>query len=333
MWKFFRFNSRQTVPVAKANFQRYFLVGLFLFLVFGGLVFGLEALGFISHYELLLMLLIFVFFSTLGWQGVVVGRFLDIFPEKKISAFAIGLYGMFPFLNLPILYLCLTKDSRSPSPSWFPLISKKRYAVILFVFMFVQPLFFSAGFYSGGFVRYHAWLASPTGHKIAFVSYQAREVFRIKASLSEKSNLIKEIESSQKKVPFDSTGHILSAALVATDVVKKKKTTESQRSPATATKEAASELLDGMFHLERLKKQHTQPWFGYSPLVLLSPANMIEALILLLVEEGIDHKYRETMRKNLGEMITNFEEVAIKENYGAEYLKKIAYYKTELTKI
>ncbi len=196
--------------------------------------------------------------------------------------------------------------------------------------MTFQTAWFGFGQYSPNLLEYHSWINNPSNHKIAYVAAQAKIVFDTKKEFVGKGDVSAEFDKVQKSIPFDSTGHILSIAVIATDVYKRKAL--KGRNPSAA-KDASLELLKGVLHQENTYQANKQIWNGFSPTAFLSPANLTEIGLLLLVEDKIMNQYREEVKNKLISIITRMEQRAVKEKYGKDYLKELSYYRSEVVKI
>lgn len=197
--------------------------------------------------------------------------------------------------------------------------------------MTIQTSFFGFGIYPAEGIHIHGWITNPSNQKVAYVAAQASVVFKVKQEHGGKETVITALEEAQRDLPFDSTGKILSIAVIASDVIKRKEELK-RRSPSSYKQDMSILLLSNIFRLDKLSKEQDRSWIEYSPLVIFSPANMTEIALLNLVDDEIESNFRVKLKNKLTALTLKFEKKA-REEKDEKYLERLAVYKAEIQKL
>lgn len=320
MWKKF-FSVTPDIPISKAEFRKQFFLQTGL--CWGGFLLLSAFLQFrvISRVEMLVAAIFLVSLTLFALPKLMTRRLQDVYPEDAISGLAIAFYSVFPVLNVPLIHLCFTRETGSAS--WIPprYLARERYAVFIFLFMMSLSSLF--GFVSGSekILPVSAWVLNPSAQKMSFVAAEARVIMETKRA-SQGKNIFKELARVQRELAFDGTGKVLAVAVIASEILRRKKSLVD-RNPATGSLDSLIFMVEGISRQETFVSQHRRLWEGFSPLALLSAANLMEAGMLLLIEEKIELKYRELAKERLLELVATGEKVTQEKKLGDDYVQQL----------
>lgn len=254
-------------------------------------------------------------------------RVRDIVGDSKISFFNIMMLEYFPITNFPFLAFCLMKKSNSASVFEKRLFQEKKISFGLCGFMLFIHFSFMFGLGFGHLNKWALtasyWSTNPSMQYITHVSYEAGLVFQVKDKVAGKGDLLSAFSQVQEDITFGSTGHILSVAVIASDIFKNRK--KFGREPATAKTETMLLLLESLMRQEKIYSAKKDPFRYINPLfVFVSSARMTEAIILFWVDEDIDSRYIEKSKKKYLSILRTVEEDVRSKGLDKEYGPRIS---------
>lgn len=329
MLKFFKSPRKEVVPLTKKTFRKLFALELGGYLLLTATLYSLHTYGFLSLNVALVSFLIINFLMCLMIPNILHRRIVDIHQDQKISGFSVAFFTLMPITNLSLLIYGFTKDSGKGHLALIPVLSKKRYALSLYAIFTVQAMVMGI-YYSPASFPVLALLSNPSTQKICYTAAQASVIFSAKQKFVGTGRAMLELEKIQDELPFDNTGHILSIAVIASDINRMKQ--KQGRGPA-AIKTAITGLVTGVLHQEGVYRKNRNFFGGYTPLSFLSPANMTELSLLILIDKSIDEKMNVAIKKKLNGFLADIERISKGKETDTDFIKELSELKKKVARL
>jgi len=316
--------------MSREEFRRKFVRVTLLNILVASICFAIHYLGFIwllRDLQVVGLILLIIgsiaiaFFTT--FTTTIESRLLDIYPrETKSFTLACFCYSfLLPIIFIPFFIFLLIKqpnhrESKAPrifTSKWIPV-------PIILSLVLIQFFTFNLQLTPRRQMSYSYLFNNPSTHYISVVSEDSSLVFSLKDSKAP----MKLVSEAYKERGFDSTGHILTLAVIGRYVFQKHEDLKGPREKVTL------ELIENILVNERLKESSLPLPYKFSPFCLFSTPNLLEIAILGLIEMSIEEKYYEVMYSSVLDLIKKTE---LLEHRDGQTDQRLVFVKKELSRL
>lgn len=317
MKKWFRYKGPPQLPLNRSGFRIRFLKEILFLIVLLAIAYAIFQIG--NHYSsfaiqitAICVLIGGCLIYSANTADMFSCRFLDIYPkEKEFNSMIFALFSAIPITNVPLLLIALCKKR---TESYAPLFLKKLWipVAIYFFFCISQGVLFGFNLLPRQAITVSSWLNAPSQYYIHTVIADAVWAFEFKKtihrdSVDPKAKIIKAYADRS----FDSTGVILTTAVLATDAYKKREIASDKDASKI---EAMLKVIEYSIFLIKMNEESPNFILKFNPVSILSAENIIEIGLLSMIESEIVQKFQWAIWEKLDDMIANLNKKIDPEN-------------------